>query len=500
MDGLSAQPLAGTEGALSPFWAPDGRRLGFIANRTLKRIDTLGGTSVVLSEDVEPFIPGAWNRDDVILFVRRDRIFRVSAAGIGEQPITTPESSTRHIWPFFLPDGRHFLYSVSPPAGLLGRAIYAGSLDSGEPKKLRDGGALPAYANGYLLFVQDNALMAQPFDSGRLEVTGEATPLGDEVQIGGGPQSSGIFGVSPTGVIAYQSGANIKSTLVWFDHAGRQQGLPSDARGFSYVDVSPNGRQLAVSVREEVDRNRDLWIYDVARGSPTRFTDEPSDDFAPVWSPDGTRIVYASNREGVAGDLDLYVRSWGEAGSDRRLLDRRGVEIPTSWSADGRFILFQTQSPNADIFRLSVSDSVVTPFANSRFSEIAGRFSPDGRWVAFVSDETGRSEVYVAPFDRAAARVPVSTEGGDSPRWRHDGKELYYARRDNTLIAVPIRSTAASIDPGAARELFQTAFVGATAPFGVGSDGRFVVIREAEDRAVAAITLIINWPAGLGKR
>lgn len=231
-----------------------------------------------------------------------------------------------------------------------------------------------------------------------------------------------------------------------------------------------------------------------------RFTDDPSDDFAPVWSPDGTRIVYASNRAGTAGDLDLYVRSWGQAGSDRRLLDRRGVEIPTSWSADGRFILFQTQSPNADIFRLSVSDSVVTPFATSRFGETAARFSPDGRWVAFVSDETGRSEVYVAPFDRPAARVPVSTEGGDSPRWRPDGKELYYARRDNTLIAVAIRSTGTSIEPGAARELFQIAFLGATAPFDLSSDGqRFVVIREEDDRVPAGITLIINWPAALRK-
>jgi eukaryotic-like serine/threonine-protein kinase len=340
--------------------------------------------------------------------------------------------------------------------------------------------------------------MAQPFDLGRLEVTGDATPLGDQVQVGGGPQSSGTFAVSASGLIAYQDGTNSKSTLAWFDAGGRPQGTISEARGFSYAQLSPDGRHLAVSIREDFSRNRDLWVYDTARGSRTRLTDEDSDEFSPVWSPDGTQIVYASIRPDDR-NLNLYVRNWGSDG-DRRMMDRDGVEIPTSWSSDGRFILFQSQSPNADIFMLSVPDLKVEPFVTSRFSEIGARFSPDGRWIAYASDETGRQEVYVAPTGRAGARKVVSPDGGFAPRWRRDGKELLYIRNDDTLMAVPIHAGAATVDLGPPRRLFQSTFQSRLiTPFDVASDGRLLVVRDVNDPTPPAITLIINWPAGLKK-
>jgi dipeptidyl aminopeptidase/acylaminoacyl peptidase len=404
----------------------------------------------------------------------------------------------RSLAPFFLPDGRRFLYSLAVPAGILSHGIYAGSLDSQAPKRVRDGGSMPAYANGHLLFVENNALMAQPFDVARLEVTGDAVPLGDQVQIGGGPQSSGTIAVSSSGVIAYQDGTNSKASLLWFDEDGRPQGTLSEPRGFGYPQLSPNGRQLAISIREDFTRNRDVWVYDTTRGSRTRVTDQDSDDFSPVWSPDGKQIIYTAPRD---GDLNLYVHDFAAGGTDRRLLDRDGVEIPTSWSTDGQFILFQSQSPNADIFMLSMRDLKVEPFANSRFSEIAAKFSPDGRWIAYVSDETGLQEVYVAPVGRAAAKTVVSTDGGFGPRWRHDGKELFYIREDGTLMAVPIHVSAATVTAGQPRRLFQSTFTTRLqTPFDVTSDGRLLVMADVDDPMPQAITLIINWPASLRKQ
>jgi Tol biopolymer transport system component len=503
LDGLSAQPLAGTEGALSPFWSPDGRRIGFVAGGSLKRIDAAGGQAVSLADGVDSFNLGSWNRDDVILFTRRDGIFRVAAAGGDERQVTKSDGSIRHISPFFLPDGKRFLFSGSVLAGIIGRTIYAGSLDSPEPKKIRDGGSIPMYANGHLLFIEDNALMAQPFDLERLDVTGEGVRIGDEILLGGAPGSAGLFAVS-AGVIAYQSGVNNRATFVWLDQRGRQQGAPSETRAFGYPQLSPDGRHLAITLREDHDRNRDLWVFDTVRGSRTRVTDNPSDDFAPVWSPDSTQIVYTAMRRTEGdNDLNLYVRNWGTDGSDRRLLVRPGIEIPSSWSADGRFILFQTQSPNADILMLSISDLKVTPFATSRFGETAAKFSPDGGLVAYVSDETGRAEVYVAPVSGAAGRVAVSTEGGAAPRWRNDGKDLFYIRSDDTLMAVSIRASATAIDVGTARALFQTSFQGlglTTAAYDVTADGRFLVLRDVDEPLPAAITLVINWPAALRKQ
>ena len=502
LDGLSAQLLAGTEGALSPFWSPDGRRIGFVAGGSLKRIDAAGGQAVSLADGVDSFNLGSWNRDDVILFTRRDGIFRIGAAGGDERQVTKSDGAIKHISPFFLPDGKRFLFSGSVLAGIVGRTIYAASLDSPEPKKIRDGGSIPMYANGHLLFVEDNALVAQPFDLERLDVTGEGVRIGDEILLGGAPGSAGLYAVS-AGMIAYQSGVNNKSTFVWLDQRGRQQGAPSEARAFGYPQLSPNGRHLAITLREDLDRTRDLWVYDTVRGSRTRVTDNSSDDFSPVWSPDSTQILYTAMRRTEGDDdLNLYVRNWGTDGSDRRLLERRGIEIPSSWSADGQFILFQTQSPNADIFMLAVSDLKVTPFATSRFGETAAQFSPDGRLVAYISDETGRAEVYVAPVGNATGRVATSTEGGSAPRWRRDGKDLFYIRGDGTLMAVSIGASATAIEVGTARALFQTSFqgLGQTAPYDVTADGRFLVLRDVDEPLPAAITLVINWPAALRKQ
>ena len=492
LDALTAQPLAGTEGASSPFWSSDGRHLAFVADRKLKRIDTSGGPALTLYDGADLYSTGTWNRDDVILFA----ILRIRAAGGAASPITSPDSGHAHNAPFFLPDGRRFLYSVTGSAGIVGRAVHVGALDSNERTKVRDGGSLPVYADGFLLFVQDDTLMAQRFDADRRELTGEVIPLADQLQVGGGPLGRGAYAVSQSGVLAYQASVNQKSALVWLDPNGKELGILSEPRGFGYPQLSPDERHVAVSLRDETSRNRDLWLYDTTRRVPTRFTDEPSDDFAAIWSPNGDRLVFA--RPGDSG-LDLYEKASTGVSGERRLLDRVGHEIPTSWSFDGRFILFQTQSPGADIWIVSLADSSLRPFANTRFSETSAQFSPDGRWVAYSSDETGQPEVYVAPFGRTGSRVPISTDGGGSPRWRHDGKELFYIRNGSTLMAVEIRAGQTSIDVAAARPLFQTQFRSGGVPYVVTSDRRFLVNRAVDDATPSPITLVVNWPATLSK-
>jgi eukaryotic-like serine/threonine-protein kinase len=504
LDALTAQPIAGTDGASSPFWSPDGRYVAFVADRKLKRVDASGGPVLSLSDGANPYSTGTWNRDDIILFAADGGILRMPAAGGQASPvISSDQIGSGYVGPFFLRDGRRFLYSATAPGGTLGRSIYVGAIDSNEQKKLRDGGSLPMYANGFLIFVQDDALMAQRFDPDRLELTGEAVPLTDEVQIGGGPAGSASYAVAGSGVLAYQRSVNPKSMLVWLDSNGKQLGILSEPKGFGYLQLSPHERSVVVSVREDTSRARDIWLYEIARAARTRLTDHPSDDFAAVSSPQADRLVFASSR---GRGLNLYEKASTGLGGEKLLLDRDGNEIPTSWSGDGRFILFQTESPGADIWVLSLADSKVFPFATTRFGETSAQFSPDGRWIAYASDETGRQEVYVAPFQRPGAHVLISTDGGDAPRWGHDGKELFYIRRDNTLVAATVRSTATSIEVIAARPLFQTQFRSsivpgsATMPYAVTSDGRFLVSRVVDDPTQPAITLVVNWPASVATK
>ena len=498
LDAASTRALAGTEGGSRPFWSPDGRHLAFVAEGKLKKIEASGGSVVPLYDGAREFSTGTWSRDNVILFSGTDGLIRrIAADGRDSSPVTVRDASddSLHEEPFMLPDGRRFLYSVNTPAGTAGM-VYAGSLDSQERIKLLDGAYLPKYANGYLLFVRDETLMAQRFDAGRLELAGEPMPLAEQLLIAGSPANRGSFAVSQSGVLVHQAGLNAKSALIWVDRTGRELASLAGPQAFSYVQLAPDEQRVAVSVQENSARNRDVWLYETPRGARTRLTLEPSDDWSPVWSPNGDRLTFVGRR---AGDrtLNLYEVAASGLGGEKRLLDRDGVEIPSSWSPNGRFLLFQTPSPASDIMVLSIADAQVTAFASTRFTEGSAQFSPDGRWVAYSSNETNRTEVYVAPFQRTGPRVPISTDGGGSPRWRHDGKELFYIRGDNTLIAVTLGLGESTVHVGAVRPLFTTRFNGSAFPYAVAADGRFLVNRVTDDAAPNPISLIVNWPEAL---
>jgi eukaryotic-like serine/threonine-protein kinase len=515
LDGIVAQPLPGTEGASVPFWSPDNRFIGFFSETKVKKIDAAGGLPVTLADNDVSQAGATWNRDGVILFASFESgspIRRVSASGGAPSPATTLNADnreTRHYFPFFLPDGRHFLYLAvgSKSAGPLSpNGIYVTALDSNERKLLVPGGSNAMYAEGYLLFLREQTLMAQPFDVERLELAGEAVPIAEHVSTGSSVGVASGFTVSETGALAYQTGSaemgGVASTqLVWFDRSGRQIGVLGDRERSGDVGLAPDGRRVAVSIFDLAQRTRDIWLFDIARGLRTRFTFDPADEFNSVWSPDGSRIAFNARRK---GHLDLYQKASSGAGAEEALLADNLDKYPLDWSPDGRFILLRVNAPRTgnDLWVLPLfGDRKAFPFLQTPFNEGTGRFSPDGRWIVYGSNESGRNEVYVAPFPGAGGKWQVSAAGGSGPRWGRDGKEIFYLGLDNKLMAATVNGAGSAFEVGAMRGLFGTrAITNQRSMYDPSPDSqRFLVNTLADEDAAAPITLVVNWPALLKK-
>ena len=509
LDTVTAERLAGTEGASRPFWSPESRSLGFFANGKLKRLD-LGASTPQTLADAPAGFGGTWNRAGVILFTPRtgSPLFRVSAAGSEAVAATKlAAGQISHRSPQFLPDGRQFLFFGGGTADVAG--TYVGSLDTPDVKRLTTGGTPVAYAEpGWLLMMRDRTLVAQRFDPVRGALVGDpvsvAEPVGSEAYVF---FPKGLFSASQTALLAYRSTAASATQLTWFDRSGARLGTLGARDENDLLDpaLSPDGHRVAV--RRTVDGNTDIWLIDDTR--TTRFTFDPSLEQAPIWSPDGTRIVFSSNRK---GPLDLYQKRSNGAGTEEPLLETALAKGPSAWSPDGRFLLYQSQElkTGLDIWVLPM-DGRRKPFAfvQSSFIERYGQFSPDGHWVAYQSDESGHYDVFVRPFtgsDGAAnpgTQWQVSTTGGISPRWRRDGKELYYIAPDGTLMAVPITITGTTFEAGPPTALFQTRIAyGGTSPPGVRAeydvapDGRFLINSLAEE-TTSPIVVVQNWMARL---
>jgi serine/threonine protein kinase len=509
LDTSAAQPLAGTEGASFPFWSPDSRFVAFLAQNKLKKIDASGGLPVTLC-DAAIGASGAWSKDNVILFTPKggSPLFRISASGGTPAPVTTLDAEagdSQHWFPSFLPDGRHFVYFVvgSKKRGITDpRAINLGSLDPAEPaRQLIEGGANARYASGHLIYLREGTLVAQAFDADRLELSGEPMPIVEKVQIAGAGSTgvAGAFSVSDTGVLAYQVGFTVRSQLAWFDRTGTQIAKLGDLADYAEASLSPDGTRAAVSVLDPPIGTRDIWLYDVARATRERFTFDRGDDFAPVWSrPDGERLVFSSRRE---GSIHLYQRPARGGGEQLLFQDSLG-KFATHWSWDGRFITYVGGGGillRSDVWILPLTgDRKAYPFLESTFSESQGQFSPDGRWIAYMSAESGQPEVYVQRFPGPGDKWLVSTAGGGWPRWRADGRELFYLAPDTSVVAVPVDGRGARFDVGAGRPLFKVRLrplVRLDAyPYDVTSDGqRFLINTFAEEATSSAITLVVNW-------
>ncbi|MGH2628434.1 MAG: protein kinase domain-containing protein, partial [Anaerolineales bacterium] len=508
LDAVTARPLEGTDGASFPFWSADSRFIGFFADAKLKKIDASGGPPQTLC-DTSIARGGSWNQEGTIIFAPdvNDSIYRVSASGGEPAPVTALDESRQHFnhrWPHFLPDGRHFLFfarSASADGEYTG--TYVGSLDSKEQKFLLPGASNALYAPpGYLLFVREKALMAWRFGARRLELTGEAVPVAEPVGVNGAAQRAG-FSVSSNGILAYQGGG-VESgwQLVWFDRAGKQVGAVGEPAIHLFHRISPDGQKVVVQIIDNRTANADLWIYDLARGVKTRLTFEPSTETSPVWSPDGTHIAYASRR---GARFHMRQRASSGVGGEEPLLEEPDADTrPHSWSRDGRYLAFMRRqvsgTTRADIWILPLfGDRKAFPILQSPFEESAAAFSPDGRWLAYESNESGRNEVYVTPFPGAGGKWQVSAAGGSAPRWRSDGLELYYLAADNKLMAAGITPKGATLEIGAVRALFQARpAVGPGGGYDAAGDGRrFLIATETEQTGGEPITLVVNWTGGL---
>ncbi len=500
------QPLPGTEGATYPFWSPDSRSIGFFADSALKRLDLGGGAPYTLAPAPEG-LGGTWNPAGVILFAPSggNPLMRIAATG-GAARAVTPFKTGQIAQgsPFFLPDGHHFLFSVFGTSDAVG--IYLGDLAGGAATRLTNAPTGSVYLpTGWMLWVTGGALVAQRLDVGKAALTGAPVTLAT-----GLPGEPGIHeSVSATGLVAYRVGAAGQTQLTWFDRSGAVRGsvgAPDDA--LYAPSVAPDGRRVVVA--RNTARGANLWLLDGARVS--RLTFGASDDFEPAWSPDGTRIVFTSNRSGA---MDLYQTLVnGAVGDAQPLLSSGQVKIPgvpTSWSPDGRFLLYDSGTPQTgdDLWVVPmVGAHTPSVFLKTPFDETDGVFSPDGRWVAYQSNESGRFEIYVRPFhppgandsDAASAAVQwqVSTAGGVEPAWQPGGTEIDYIDPSGAMMAAPITAGGTTFAAGTPVKLFQTRILGGgenstgEREYDVASDGRFL-INAVSESAAAPITLIQNW-------
>ncbi len=508
LDSLTIQPLAGTEEAIYPFWSSDSRFIGFFSGGKLKKIEASGGPVQTLCDATEGR-GGAWNSEGVIIFAPREAspLYRVPAAGGAPVPLTKLDESRKevsHLHPHFLPDGRHFLYlAMSPQRESAG--IYVGSLDKQETKLLVNSDFSAIYAPGYLLFLRDRTLMAQSFDDKRLELVGEPFPVAEEVDSLRAGFRFALFSVSQTGVLVYRSGSSDSSQLIWFDREGKQLGMVGPRANYAVPWLSPDEKRVAFSGAGPEGGNADIWLIELARGTLTRFTFDPAADLSPVWSPDGSRILFASDRDGIA---DLYVRAASGAGKDEALVKSNNRKIATDWSMDGKFILYQENDPKTgyDIWVLPLSgEQKPFPFLQTEFDERQGRFSPDGKWIAYVSNESGKWQVYVQSFPAPGSKWQVSTDGGAQPQWRRDGKELFYLAADRKIMAVDTSQSSHTFDAGALKALFELRIQSVGLPgirnfYAASGDGqRFLVTALLEEPTTTPTTVVLNWTADLKK-
>jgi eukaryotic-like serine/threonine-protein kinase len=507
LDSVATQKLVGTEDASFPFWSPDSRFIGFFAQGKLKTIAVYGGPTQTLCS-APSGNGGTWSRDGVIVFApnREGGLARVFAAGGIPAAVTALDRrrrETAHCWPQFLPDGRHFLY-LALSGNRENRGIYIHSLGTEEPRHVFKTEVRAAYTPpGYLLFVQLGTLMAQRFNPHRLELTGEPVRIAEDVAYN---PSNGrtTFSASENGVLAYRTGVAgglPTSELVWFHREGNRIGPAGGFGLYLRPALSPDGKRVAVERRDPQTGTDDVWLVDLARSTSLRFTFGSFNQTHPVWSPDGSRIVFASDRDGTS---NLYLKISSGTGTDELLLQSDTPKYSTDWSPDGRLIAFESQDPTtgSDLWVLPLfGDRKPIPFLQTEFNEGQGQFSPDGRWMAYSSDESGRREVYVQAFPASSGKWQISTAGGAFPRWRRDGKELFYLAADQKLMAVAVQADS-TLQAGRPQALFDAHVFGAPiVPYSVSADGqRFLVNTPAQEVNSSPITVVLNWTSELKKR
>lgn len=501
-----ARNLADTEGATYPFWSPDGRFLAFFAEGKLKKLDVSGGPMQTLC-DAPSGRGGTWNKDGVIVFtplaVPGEGLYRVSASGGTPTSISHPDTSRgedSHRWPMFLPDGKHYLYTAANFGGRKDvNAIFVGSLDSNEKRFVVDATANAAYAApGYLVFYRNKILLAQRFDLKPFVLRGEPTTIQTEIQYQ--PQvARAVFAVSDSGLLVAQTGSAVAlSQPVWFDRKGNEVGAVAKPDLYGNVFIAPNGRSVALDKTDMGTQNIDVWTYELQRDSAKRFTFKLGFEMLPIWSPDAAWLVYGSNQ--LLG-TDLYMKNSDGTQEEKSIVHDEFAKYPNDWSRDGKHILYNR---GTDLWFLTLPELKASLFLKAVSILRNGQFSPDGKWVAYASNETGKWEIYVTSFPDARGKWQVSTGGGEQPRWRGDGKELYYLSSDRKMMTVPV-TLGDKFDAGIPVVLFQATPrqpVTSTDQFvyDVSRDGqRFLINTPVKQADNPPMSVVLNWTAKLNK-
>ena len=511
LDSTAAHPLDGTAGASFPFWSPDGRYLGFFAGGKLNKI-ALNGGAVVPIADAPNARGGSWSKDNQIVFAPefRGALSQVSAEGGPVTAATRLDASkhTTHRWPFFLPDGRHFLYLATNHSG--GRAdqngIYFASLDGKENKLVLASDAAGIYAAGYLLFRQGPVLMAQPFDPARGLLSGEPRVAAEGVAYSAGVWRF-LATASSSGILLYQPGTSAGgSQLVWYDRGGRQMGKIGELDKYADPDLSPDGRRLAVAIG---DPNQALYVIDVERGIKTRLTFDQSEYKAnPAWSPDGKLLAYETLSSGAALGISIAQKPANGAGEEQVILPGNsdvGFANP-EWSPDGRFLLFirATGPTGHEIWAMPLTGDrkpfrVLAP-ASPQANVNQFRLSPDGRWIVYSCNESGQEQIYVAPFPGPGGKWQISDVTADFPAWGPASKEIFYLAGDGNLRSVAVSSQGDELNIGATKVLFPiTTSSGAGHLYNVSRDGQRFLVNTTPEGSSAPLVLVTNWTAQLRK-
>jgi Tol biopolymer transport system component len=505
LDSSLPRSLPGTEGAAMPFWSPDSRSIAFYAAQKLKRVDVVGGPPQVIC-DVANFRRGSWNSNNVIIIAEGNKptLHRVAASGL-EKPIEVTklmQGQTAHRNPWFLPDGRHFLYHALGTVETSG--VFVATLDSPEVKRLLPGDSGAVYSEtGHLLFVRQGTLLRQPFDVKRLEKTGDPIPIAEHVPVN---NSVGAFSVSDDGVLTYRSYVSTEQVnLSWVDRSGKLIENVGTAGEYRGVDLSPDGKRIAVH-RHEGDGG-DILISESTHGPLSRFTfDTMRDNSSPVWSHDGSYLIYSAVQN---GRWHIYQKPATGNGDEEPILETDLNTAPMSWSPDGKRVVLRVVAPttSGDQSVFSFDDKKITPFLNGRDNELWGQISPDGNWIAYASNETGQYEIYVRSFPTGAAKHQLSANGGTFPRWKHDGKELFFLSTGGRpkMESVTINASGPALQFERPVDLFETGYVnfghpgGTFLPWAVSPDGQQFLIPRPEHpesdngSATWPITVIVNW-------
>jgi serine/threonine protein kinase/Tol biopolymer transport system component len=516
MDALNARVIPGTEGTLiGPFFSPDGQWVGFFADQQLRKIPVAGGTAVALAKTINPF-GASWGPDNTIVFGQPEGVMRVSANGGTPELLVATEKGEQVHGPQLLPGGRWVLFSLTREASDTrwdAAEIVVQSLDSGERKVLWRGGSDARYVpTGHLIYALDDALFALPFDLERLEVSGGPVPLLDGLQRAVTPgtnTATAHYGVSDQGTLVHVVGISAQAqarTLVWVDRNGGEEAIPAPPRAYLYPRISPDGMQVALDVR---DQDNDIWIWSLARRTLTRLTFDPGLDRYPVWTPDGRRIAFSSQRGGAP---NLFWQAADGTGAAERLAESSRIQLPHSIAADGAWLVFEELGSSAGIGTPTSVDVTLLALAGERqakpliatmFQERNGDLSADGRWLAYDSNESGRIEVYVRPFPAVeSGRWQVSTGGGSQPLWAPNSRELYFVDPEGRIVSVSVQSGPGFI-AGNPQVVVKSSLVRNPPAitgrmYDVSRDGRrFLLIKTVEGTEQAApppqIVVVQNW-------